>query len=239
MASKDELISGVNDFFNGSYSVTEGKVIPNVQDIAFGKVGRELDLAMLFIDIGQSTKIVDSTRRVTAAKMYKSFLWGISQIARKNGGELRSFNGDGVLIVFAGSTKNTSATKSALQMSWFMQNVLRPKMESYFQNNQELNGMLFNFGIGIDTGKVLVVRGGIRGDNNNDLVWAGNATNYAVKLSSLCSEGHHVYISDAVYRNMNDSSKYGGSPERNMWEKRYWGEKDMTVYRSSWTWTPN
>lgn len=237
MATKDEIIKGVDDFFAGTYEITEGTAIPDIEDIQLGKSGRELELAMLFIDIRESTKIVDGSRRITAARMYKSFLWGVTKIARMNDGELRSFNGDGVLVAFVGSNKRTNAAKASLQLAWFAKNVLRPKMEAVFQNNQQLKGIDFNFGIGIDVGKVLVVRGGIRGENNNDLVWVGNATNYAVKLSSISEEGSYVYISEDVYKGMANSSKFGGSPERDMWEKMSWTAMGgMTIYRSSWTW---
>lgn len=239
MATKEDLIKGVDDFFSGDYEITGGRVIPDVDDIAFGKNGNEIELAMLFIDIRESTKIVDGLRRTTAARMYKSFLWGVAKIARLNDGELRSFNGDGVLVVFIGNNKRTNAAKAALQMSWFAQKVLKPKLDTVFQNNQSLQGqgIEFDFGIGIDVGKVLVVRGGIRGENNNDLVWVGNATNYAVKLSGLSKDGYHIYISDDVYKNMDKSSKFGGSPEKDMWESRTWTDVDgITIYRSNWTW---
>lgn len=150
----------------------------------------------------------------------------------------RSFNGDGVLVAFAGDNKRTNASKAALQMSWFAKKVLKPKMEAVFQNNQQLQGLDFDFGIGIDVGKVLVVRGGIRGENNNDLVWVGNATNYAVKLSSITNnDGSYVYISKDVYDGMAESSKLNGDPKRNMWESRNWTAMGgTTIYRSSWTW---
>lgn len=238
MPTKEEITREVDNFFRGDYEITEGRVIPDVADIPLGKNGKEVELAMLFIDIRESTKIVDGLRRVTAAKMYKSFLWGVAQIARMNGGELRSFNGDGVLMAFIGSTKRSNAVKAALQMSWFAQEVLKPKMESIFENNQQLRDLDFDFGIGIDVGKVLVVRGGIRGENNNDLVWVGNATNYAVKLSSLSKDNYRIYISEDVYKNMNESSKFGGDPKRNMWEERSWTDMGgMRIYRSNWTWS--
>jgi class 3 adenylate cyclase len=240
MATKEEIIKQTDEFFNGTYDVTEGRAIPDVADIALGKNGREIELAMLFIDIRESTKIVDSLRRVTAAKMYKAFLWGVAKIAKNNGGELRSFNGDGVLVAFIGEKKRTSAVKAALQMSWFAQNVLKPKLDTIFNSNSSLSDQRieFDFGIGIDAGKVLVVRGGIRGENNNDLVWVGNATNYAVKLSSLSKEGKRVYISDNIYKNMDDSSKFGGDPKQNMWEERVWTAMDnAAIYRSGWTWS--
>lgn len=235
MISKDKLEKQINKFFSGSYSVTNGTKIPDVADVPFGKNGKELELVMLFIDIRESTKIVDGFRRRTAARMYKSFLWGVTKIAKKNNGEVRSFNGDGVLVAFIGEYKRTNAVKAAMQMSWFCKKILKPKIESFFKNNQQLQDLDFNFGIGVDIGKVLVVRCGFKGTNNNDLVWAGNATNYAVKLSSITDEGYNIFISEDVYSKMADEAKEGGDPKRDMWENRTW--KDMTIYRSNWTWS--
>ena len=230
MSLKDDLQSAIDEFFSGTYEITQGYVIPNVDDIKFGKYGREMELAMLFIDIRESTKIVGGFRRATAARMYKSFLKGVAKIARNNNGELRSFNGDGVLVVFNGESKRTNAVKAAMQMSWFCQKILRPKLKSYFENNNELQDMEFDYGIGIDIGKVLIVRGGIKGENNNDLVWVGNATNYAVKLSGLSKNGFHIYISKDIYTKMHDSRKYHDGEE--MWELRTWNNKD--IYRTNW-----
>lgn len=237
MPKKSDFINETDNFFAGKYEVTQGNTIPSVTDIELGKKGRELELAMLFIDIRESTKIVDGFRRETGAKMYKSFLWSVTHIARMNGGEMCSFNGDGVLVAFNGNAKRSNATKAALQMNWYVKNVLRPKMHAYFENNQQLDEMKFNFGIGIDVGNILVVRGGIKGENNNDLVWVGNATNYAVKYSGIKEDGYNIYIDEHVYKQLSDSSKYGPNSEGeivDMWEKRIW--KDIPVYRTSWWW---
>lgn len=240
MTSKKEIIEGLESFFVGDYEVTDGRVVPDVDDIPFGKYGKEIELAMLFIDIKKSTKIVDALRRTTAARMYKGFLWGVAQIAKANDGELRSFNGDGVLMAFAGDRKRTNAAKAALQMAWYCRKILKPKLDTIFQNNRELSGqeMEFDFGIGVDVGNVLVVRGGIRGENNNDLVWVGNPTNFAVKLSECSSDGYHVYISEDVYKRMNETSKFGGDPRQDMWVARTRSDMDsITVYKSNWAWS--
>ncbi|MBI3493810.1 MAG: adenylate/guanylate cyclase domain-containing protein [Acidobacteria bacterium] len=235
MAVKEDVIAGVDAFFNSTYTTTKGLVIPNVGDIGLSTEGRELEVSMLFIDIRRSTTIVDAFRRKTAAKMYQSFLLGVSKIARGNLGELRSFNGDGVLVVFAGNNKETRAVKTALQLSWFGVHVLRPKLQSYFAKNQQLANLEFDFGIGVDTGTVLVVRGGIRGENNNDLVWVGNAANYAAKLSGLRDENCHSFISPATYNAMDSCVKTSGDGQA-MWESCRWNEE--TVYRGNWLAAP-
>lgn len=193
MGFKEDIEKSAEDFFDGTYEVTKGTVVPDVKDLPFAKVGRELELAMLFVDVRESTKMVDGFRRTTAAKMYKAFIWGVAKTARHNNGELRSFNGDGVLVAFIGDSKRTNAAKAALQMVWYCREVLRPKLQALFEKNSELQDLKFDFGIGVAVGTVLVVRGGIRGENNNDLVWVGNATNYSVKLSSLSSDPYNVH----------------------------------------------
>ncbi len=236
MSLKDDVIKQVDEFFEGDYEITEGRKVPDVEDINFGKFGTELELAMMFIDLKESTKILDAFRRQTGAKMYKSFLFGVVKIARENGGELRSFNGDGVLTAFYGDTKCTHAAKAALQLSWFVSKIMGPKLEKYFDDNQQFEDTFkLECGIGIDVGDILVVRGGTRGENNNDLVWVGNATNYAVKLAAESRRNDYtVNISDTVYSRLMDSSKLNG--ETDMWTKLQWTRTNNPIYGSRWTW---
>lgn len=237
MGLKTDVIAGVSSFFDGAYEITDGRVIPNLDDIALGRSGRELEMAMLFVDIRESTAIVNGFRRVTAARMYKSFLWGVTRIARNNDGELLSFNGDGVLVGFSGELKCTHAAMSALQLAWFCREVMQVKLKSYLEGNRDLNGLDFDMGIGVDVGKVLIVRGGMKGENNNDLVWVGNATNLAVKLSALGSAPFRCRISKRVYDAMTNAAKLSSPDKRKMWEPRKWLQMGgQLIYRSEWTW---
>lgn len=208
---KKYLTDLANDRFNGQYSITKGQVLPKLESMALTKTGTEMELAMLFVDIEESTKIVSSSKRITAAKMYKTFLWGMTKIVNDNNGEVRSFNGDGVLAVFAGSNKHNNAVRAAMKMVWFLVEVLKPKMETYFSNNQQMTGIPFNFRIGIDEGTVLIVRGGYRGDNNNDLVWIGNPTNYAVKYSKMSDGDFRIHISETILKKLTPALRYDSS----------------------------
>jgi adenylate cyclase len=232
MGKLDDYKSGVGDFFSGEYEVVKTTSIPQVSDLKFGKHGKQVELAMLFIDLRDSTKIMASVRRVTAARIYKSFLWGISKIAKDNGGEVRSFNGDGVLVAFVGNRKCNNAVKAALQMKYFCREVLKPKADAFLKDKGSLNGILFDFGIGIDVGTVLVVRGGISGDNNNDLVWVSNATNRAVKISGISNAPYNIRITEDVYSYLEDDRKF--SEGISMWEERYLD--NIKLYRTSYYW---
>jgi len=231
---KDKLVGETNYFFDGDYEVIQARVIPTVGDVAFGRNGKEVELAMLFIDIKESTRIVDAFRRKTAARMYQSFLRGITSIALKNNGEVRSFNGDGVLVTFHGDSKCNNAARSALQMMYFMNEILKPKMKSYFIRNKQLQNLNFDCGIGIDVGEVLIVRGGQRGTDNNDLVWVGNPTNFAVKLSAQSklefkttsgeskTRVFNIHITNRVYSNLRPDLKIvkGSAIPLNIWSRQ-------------------
>ena len=88
--------------------------------------------------------------------------------------------------------------------------------------------------VGIDTGSLLVAKTGIRGAN--DLVWVGRAANYAAKLSGLREGGYATFVTEDVFKKLNEASKYGGNPRRLMWEKLMWSETGITIYGSSWWW---
>lgn len=238
---KEELEQLANDFFSGEYEIIDGQVVPSVEDIKFGKSGKELDLTMLFVDIKDSTKIVKHLHRKTAARMYQTYLSGVSRIIRAKNGKIRSFNGDGLLAVFDVGGKNTDAAEAALKIKWFCKYILAPKMNARFAKIEALKNMQFSFGIGIDTGKILVVRGGIKGTNNNDLVWAGNATNRAVKLAEMSNNDYHVHISPNVYNSLLDPSKYKDPTafyKEDMWQATLDISTMTTVYRSGYHWEP-
>lgn len=237
MAFTDDLEALIQSGFDLPFEVRAGTVIPAVTDIVLSQnAGREIDLAMLFIDIRSSTLIVDGFRRTTAAKMYKAFISGVTRIIRNNGGEVASFNGDGVLAAFAGDMRITIAAKTALNLSWLCTQVLRPRLRSYFERNLQLADVEFDFGIGVDCGRVLVVRAGMGGTNNNDLVWVGNATNYAVKLAGWARDPYNVYVFEPFYEEVEASSRVNpDNPYQLMWER---DPSNQYLWRSNWWWKP-
>lgn len=231
----DKISAETKEFFSGSYKVTDARVVPRAKDIKFGKYGKQMELAMMFVDIRESTKIVGGFHRATAARMYKSFLQSVVSIVKKYDGDVKSFNGDGVLAVFGGDSKCNHAVLAAYSINWYVVNTLRPIMQSYFENNSKLQDMEFNFGIGIDLGNILIVRAGIKGENNSDLVWAGNATNLSVKLNALSSANKPIYVTNRVYNRLNEKNKTYLDSDSSVWEKRYWTAMDnLIVYRTNY-----
>lgn len=171
--------------------------------------------------------------------MYKSFLWSVTKIVKYYGGEVKSFNGDGALVVFQGDAKCNQAVKAAYAINWMVINCLRPQMDAYFRRNNALEDVHFGFGLGIDVDEVLIVRAGLKGATNSDLVWAGNATNIAVKLSDFDDKDNPIYVTNRVYNKLNHEQKHFLNSTQTIWEKCYWTAKDNAIiYRTSYWRSP-
>ncbi len=158
----------------------------------------------------------------------------MSRLIESLGGEIRSFDGDRVMGIFLGNTKRTSAAKCCLKMNWAFLNIIRPAVESKFPALKQA-GYVLEHCAGADTGKVLVVRGGVRG--SNDLISIGEAPSIAARLSELREAPYRSMITKAVFDSMLDEAKStNGKP---MWESRSLTVKAKmyTVYRSSWQWS--
>jgi class 3 adenylate cyclase len=179
-----------------------------------------------------STGLVDDYTPEFAAEVYKTYLHCAVKIIRDNGGSIVSFDGDRVMAVFYGNSKNTSAVKSALQINYAVRKIINPAIKAQYPNvSYEMAAAC-----GVDTGNIMVARTGIR--SNNDLVWIGRPANYAAKLCALRKSGYSTWITKEVFSNVDKSVLYGGSPEQIMWESYAWQKYNVTVYRSSWWWKP-
>ena len=237
MGLEDLLSEETNKIINQSWNIREGRKVPTSEDIALAGGAVRLDATFLYADLSQSSYLATEFQQRTAAKVIRAVLYNMSRIITSFSGTVTSFDGDRVMGIFIDNYKNTNGAKCALKMNYAVKNILNPKLTSHFQSLKR-DGFDISHCVGVDTSPVLVVRAGQRG--SNDLVWIGRAPNLAAKLSDIRESPYSSFISDTVYDNMNDSSKFGGDNNRNMWEKRsvdFRGKKQI-VYRSNWTWTP-
>jgi len=176
-----------------------------------------------------STKLVENETATLAAEVYKSYLACAARILKDEGGTITAYDGDRIMGLFIGGAKNTTAARAALKISWAVTRILNPALRNQYGDA----AYQMQHSVGIDTSSIMATRIGVR--NDNDLVWVGRAANYGAKLSSL--EGGYVLITEAVFDQLAEQSKFGGDPKRLMWEKRYWtAMNNMTVYRSVWIW---
>lgn len=231
MALKDDLESDVSTIFKSAWTERDGTVVPSPAVIKLANDAVNLTATVLYADLSDSTKLVDQKTPQFAAEIYKTFLLCAAKIIKHFGGTITAYDGDRIMAVYIGKTKNTSAVKTGLKINGAVNDIIMPALKAqYPTTSYNLRHV-----IGIDTSKLLVARTGVRGDN--DLVWVGRAANWAAKLCSL-DHNYPTRITKAVYDNMLDEAKFGGDPKRNMWEHRLWTAMDNAdIYRSNWRWS--
>jgi class 3 adenylate cyclase len=228
---REQLTQDVTTILSEVWDKRDGEKVPEADDLKLNNDAVLLDATVLYADLAQSTDLVARYKDFFAAEVYKTYLMAASRIIRAHGGEITSFDGDRVMGVFVGSAKNSNAAKTALKINWAVKKLINPAIKKHYPNTSYLVSQV----VGIDTSRLFVARTGIRG--SNDLVWVGPAANNAAKLCSLRDGGHSSYMTESVFKLLNDDSKYGGSePKQTMWTKFLWAETGSVAYGSSWWW---
>jgi class 3 adenylate cyclase len=230
MATAKEIRAEVAAIFATKWQNRDGAAVPESEDVKLGNDAVKLMGTVLYADLEDSTELVDHYKNWFAAEIYKAYLVTACRIIRDNGGEITAFDGDRIMAVYLGGTKNTHAARSALKINWAVRKLINPAIQEAYSNTS----FQLKQTVGIDTSSLFVARTGIRG--SNDLVWVGRSANYAAKLCTLRDVGYSSIITEAVFDKLKEKSKYGGQPRKLMWEKIMWEEMGITVYGSNWTW---
>ena len=225
-----DLNKEVEQIFKEQWKTRDGQVVPESEDLKLSNDAVLLDGTVLYADLSGSTYLVDNYKQHFAAEIYKSFLHCAAKIIRDGGGCITAYDGDRIMAVFVGNSKNTSAAKAALKIYFAVHDIINPAIKKQYPQT--------TYGIshvtGIDKCKLFIARTGIRG--SNDLVWVGRAANYAAKLTTLSST-YATYITSEVYDMLNQEVKYS-KDGRSMWERTIWNQmNNKIIYRSNWWWS--
>ncbi len=237
MTLLEDLNSGVDNILKTPLDIRNGRIVPSSEDIALANGGSRFYGTILYADLAQSSQLATEFQQRTAAKVIKSFLLCCTKIITEHDGTVTSFDGDRVMGIFIDDSKNTNAVKTALKINYVVQKIIEPKVKTYFSSMRETSYVI-SHAVGIDTGVILAVRAGQRG--SNDLIWVGRSPNFAANLSEIRESNYRSFISDDVFKSLNESAKKGGTDNNDMWEQRShkWLGISWTVYRSSWWWKP-
>lgn len=232
MGIAEDLNAEVNKIIREAWHMSEGRVVPESEDLALGNNGISLEIACIYADVAESTALVKSMKPEFAAEIYKCYLNCACRIIRHQGGAITAFDGDRVMGVFVGNSRNTAAVRASLAISHAVSKIINPALQDYYK--EKLSGYVLKHGVGVDSGKTLVARAGIRGAN--DLVWVGKCANRAAKLSAIRSNDACIWISEAVYNAMDNTVKFSGSD--NMWRERVWADQDnIRIYCTNYFWS--
>lgn len=228
MGLGDDLKSEVRKIFSERWTKRTGQVVPESDDLNLSNDAVSLEGTVLYADLNDSTNLVDTMKPAFAAEIYKSYLVCAARIIRSKGGIITAYDGDRIMAVYIGKSKNSNAARTALKINFAVQKIINPAIKDQYPDS----GYSVKQVVGIDTSKLFVARTGIRG--SNDLVWVGRAANYAAKLSAR--PGPASQITADVYKRLNQESKIGSNGQ-NMWTQTLAPEiGKRKIYTSSWWW---
>ncbi len=230
MTLKADLEKEAKEIFASTWKERDGRVVPDPEDLSLENDAMKLQAAVLYADMADSTDLVDNYKHHFAAEIYKAYLRCAARIIKNRQGSITAYDGDRIMAVFLGDSKETLAVRSAMEINYTVQEIINPQMKGQYPNTKyELKHV-----VGVDTSQLYVARIGVK--NDNDLVWVGRAANYAAKLCSLNGK-YSTYITGAVFDAMDKSVKYGGENNTLMWDQRTWtARSNMRIYGSSWRW---
>lgn len=228
MALLNDLKKIIGDYSTQPYETNPTSLVPDTNSVGltFGNKGLTGTFAFLFVDIRNSSKLHEKYGFAKAAKIYQSFHDINVRVIEQNNGSIRAFDGDRIMGVFVGDFKNSNAAKASMQIQWAIRNILNPTLKTSI-----------TCGAGIDSGEILVAKVGKGRDiNNNDLVWIGEADNYA---SHLANESENSVIISTNAYDMLYKDRKTSSDGRQMWNPRVItlkSGKTVSCFETGWGW---
>lgn len=233
----DEAVTEVAKKWNLTTWSSTTSEVPD-PDKSFGySDGKWVSATYLYSDIMDSSGLVSAAKDEEAvAAIMSAFLKASVRIVRSQDGHIRSFDGDRVMGVFTGASKETRAVVAAMKIDHAVLDLLNPKIASTFPGISRAGWKLRQM-TGIATSKALLVRAGIR--NNSDLLSVGVGPNLAAKLSDLrTSTTHRTAIGAGTYKALEKRALQ--SKDTNMWvgpKAVEMGTGSYNYYQSSYHWT--
>lgn len=145
--------------------------------------------SVLYIDIRRSTQLSLEHKPETVAKLYSAFVRAMTRCAQYYGGHVRGIIGDRVMVIFNPSTAFEDAVNTAVLMN----SVCKHHLNKYFTSNE------ITCGIGLDYGRMLATKTGIRRNGANranyrSLVWLGRPANVASKLTDIANKPRNFTV---------------------------------------------
>ena len=210
MTLGDNLRSEVRKIIQEGWSTQDRRGVPRLDDLKLSNDAVTLEGTVLYADLVDSTDLVDTEDPKFAAHVYKSYLACAARIIRSESGTITGYDGDRIMAVYTGGSKNDRAVRTALKINFAVQEIINPAIKDEYPTTS----FSVRQAVGVDTSELFVARTGIRGFN--ELVWVGRAANYAAKLSAR--SGAASQITAEVHDRLSEGVTYDQNGQR-MWTR--------------------
>jgi adenylate cyclase len=185
---KAEVSEEVSTIFDPTFviNLTSTNAVPHSDDAAItfpnfdtGSQGvKVVETAVLYVDMRRSTLLSLRHYPHIVAKLYSAFVRAMTRCSKVFNGEVRGIIGDRVMMLF----DNAGCYENAVNTAVLINSVCKYVINKQFPHEE------VSFGIGIDYGRMLATKTGIRRHGSarqsyHSLVWLGRPANVASKLT--------------------------------------------------------
>ena len=229
MALGDNLRSQVRNIILEGWSKQDRRSVPKLNELELSNDAATLEGTVLYADLDDSTRLVDTEHPEFAAHVYKSFLTCAARTVRSENGTITAYDGDRIMAVYTGGGKEDRAVRTALKINFAVQEIINPVIkDAYPTSTYSVRHV-----VGVDTSELFVARTGIRGFN--ELVWVGRAANHAAKLCGR--SGAPSQITAEVHDRLSEGITYDQN-RRPVWTRSAAYEiGHRTIYTSTAWWS--
>ncbi len=165
-------------------------------------VGETRSVAILFSDIRSFTNISEKNRADVLVSFLNRYFSTMVEIIKKHGGTIDKFIGDAIMAEFGTPVSYEDNCRRAVMAAYEMRDAL-PSVE--MGDLVMPDGMIFNIGIGIHYGEVIV--GSIGSKDKTDYSVIGDNVNLASRLEGLTKTyGTQILVSESVRADAGEDS---------------------------------
>lgn len=165
-------------------------------------VGETRSVAILFSDIRSFTNISEKNRADVLVSFLNRYFSTMVEIIKKHGGTIDKFIGDAIMAEFGTPVSYEDNCRRAVMAAYEMRDAL-PSVE--MGDLVMPDGMVFNIGIGIHYGEVIV--GSIGSKDKTDYSVIGDNVNLASRLEGLTKTyGTQILVSESVRADAGENS---------------------------------
>jgi class 3 adenylate cyclase len=159
----------------------------------------------VFIDIRDSSGLTDKHKRPTLAKIYRAFISEMVAVLNSDP-YVREVNivGDCVWAVY--KTLHKTDIDDVFAIAYKANTLLRLLNTHYAAKGIDP----LKIGIGIDYGRVLMIKAGYSGSGINEVVYMGDVVNRAAHLAHEAGRGwgsNPIFAGDVFHQNLNDHNR--------------------------------
>ena len=153
----DNINSVISDWKNTDFTFNPKTYVPGLDEtnLTYGngeeKKGIVINTCVLFVDIRDSVQLTKSKQARTMGRIYSVFTHCVLLAAQYEGGYVRNIIGDRVMVVFPQEDCYSKAVNCAITINHIASMI-----------NKKFDNFEFKCGIGVDYGKLSVMKVGIQ-----------------------------------------------------------------------------